>query len=107
MIVCHQCRDGIKYETLYQWLVISGGAIDAVTEKIIQVSTNMGKKEIGMKAVAISSTGISVQDILVTWQRLTIEVNHHEEPSDGPKSKECGSVHMTNPSESERPPSYT
>jgi hypothetical protein len=56
MTVCHQCRDGIKYEILYQWLVISGGPIVDATEKMIQVRTNMGRKAIGMKAVAISST---------------------------------------------------
>jgi hypothetical protein len=57
MTVCHQCRDGIKYEILYQWLVISGGPIVDATEKMIQVRTNIGRKAIGMNAVAISSTG--------------------------------------------------
>jgi hypothetical protein len=57
MTVCHQCRDGIKYEILNQWLVISGGPIVDPTEKMIQVRTNIGRKAIGMKAVAMSSTG--------------------------------------------------
>jgi hypothetical protein len=58
MIVCHQCRDGIKYEILYQWLVMSGGPIVAATEKMIRVRTKNGRKEIGMNAVAMSSAKI-------------------------------------------------
>ena len=67
MIVCHQCSDGIKYETLYQWLRISGGPIVAATEKMIQVRTNIGRKEIGMKAVAISRTVISIHELWMVW----------------------------------------
>ena len=59
MTVCHQCRAGMKYEILYQWLMISGGPSVAATEKIIHVRTNIGRKAIGIKAVAISSTDMS------------------------------------------------
>jgi len=36
---------------------MSGGPIVDATAKMIQVRTNIGRKAIGMKAVAISSTG--------------------------------------------------